>query len=378
MNENERHRWMTWLDWYVHYCADPVRALFRAKGLKMTLTSDGSPNIIAAFGAAITLNILEYSVDPEAHARGEGGFKSAYDDVLLGGCILPFLQGFVPAYYRVEDLVTGPGLGLILSRETADMLSNAAPPAADPWRLRIFGAKPEGAALGGVYVDIPHGALRLGNSLEVRALFATPWRTILDEADPAAKVTQTGAVLLAAVITPLGSEQPKGLVLAAVDEDDQVRIVGLPDHELAGFLSADPEELGEASRADAAELFNLFYERTVGFFRLVLAYHHYGPTEAHRKVGLTSPAKFVRNGNRPRAGESIFAMVRLTAPAGRLGRQSQAENNAGWVLNVRQDVAGHFKLQPHGPGMTQRRLIWIESYSRGPEDAPSKPRAVRV
>ena len=98
-------------------------------------------------------------------------------------------------------------------------------------------------------------------------MFATPWRTILDEADPAAKVTQTGAVLLAAVITPLGSEQPKGLVLAAVDEDDQVRIVGLPDHELAGFLSADPEELGEASRADAAELFNLFYERTVGFFR---------------------------------------------------------------------------------------------------------------
>jgi hypothetical protein len=202
---------------------------------------------------------------------------------------IAFLQGFVPASYRVEDLVTGPGLGLILSRETADMLSNAAPPAADPWRLRIFGAMPEGAALGGVYVDIPHGALRLGNSLEVRALFATPWRTIVDEADPAGKVTQTGAVLLAAVITTLGSEQPKGLVLAVVDEDDRVRTVGLPDHELAGFLSADPEELGEASRADATEIFNLFYERTAGFFRLVLAYNHYGPTEARRKVGLTSP-----------------------------------------------------------------------------------------
>jgi hypothetical protein len=369
---------MTWLDWHVHQCANAVRAEFRAKGVKMTRTSDGSPNIVAAFGTLLTLNILEYSADPEAHARCTGGATNAYESVLLSGCVLPFLQGFIPASDRVEKLVSGPGLGLILSRETADMLANAAPPAADPWRQRIFGTKPEGAALGAVYVDIPHGALRLGNSLELRALFATPWRALADEADPNSKVIQTGAVLLAAVITALGSEHPKGLLLAVVGEDDRVRIVERPNHRLAGFLAADAEELGEASHANAMELYNLFYERTVDFFRLVLAYHHYGPMEGRGKVGVTSPAKFVRNGNRPRAGESIFAMVRLAAPASRLGRTPQAGINAGWVLTVHQDVAGHFKLQAHGPGLTQRRLIWIESYSRGPEDAPSKPRAVRV
>jgi hypothetical protein len=70
---------MTWLDWYVHSCASSVRALFGSKGVKMTRTSDGSPNIIAAFGTILTLNILQYSADPEAHARREGGPKNAYE-----------------------------------------------------------------------------------------------------------------------------------------------------------------------------------------------------------------------------------------------------------------------------------------------------------
>ena len=126
------------------------------------------------------------------------------------------------------------------------------------------------------------------------------------------------------------------------------------------------------------ELFNLVYERTAGFFRLVLAYHRYGPVEVRSEVGVTSAAKFVRNQNTPRKGESIFAMVRLAAPSDRLGRLPPKDFNAGWVLTTRQEVAGHFKLQAHGPGMTLRKLIWVENYSRGPQDAPLRPRAVRV
>ena len=119
-------------------------------------------------------------------------------------------------------------------------------------------------------------------------------------------------------------------------------------------------------------------ERTVGFFRLMLAYHRYGPTEARSRVGITSPSRFVRNGNRPRAGESIFALVRLAAPVGRHGREPKADNSAGWVLNVRQEVAGHFKLQPYGPQQSLRRLIWVDGYERGPDDAPTKARAFVV
>ena len=122
---------MTWLDWYVRDRTDSVRALFRAKGWAMTRTSDGAANVLAAFGAATSMNVLEYSADPAAHAARQGDTKEAYEGVLLSGCLLPFLNGFIPVDRRVEKLVTGPGLGLILSRETADMLADAAPLAAD-------------------------------------------------------------------------------------------------------------------------------------------------------------------------------------------------------------------------------------------------------
>lgn len=38
-------------------------------------------------------------------------------------------------------------------------------------------------------------------------------------------------------------------------------------------------------------------------------------------------------------------------------------------------VRGHWKRQPCGPGRTERRVIWIEPYPRGPEDAPINLRA---
>jgi hypothetical protein len=33
-------------------------------------------------------------------------------------------------------------------------------------------------------------------------------------------------------------------------------------------------------------------------------------------------------------------------------------------------VSGHYKMQPHGPQNSLRKLIWREPYWRGPEDAP--------
>lgn len=33
-------------------------------------------------------------------------------------------------------------------------------------------------------------------------------------------------------------------------------------------------------------------------------------------------------------------------------------------------VQGHWRWQPHGPGRTQRKLIWVRPHIKGPEDAP--------
>lgn len=39
-------------------------------------------------------------------------------------------------------------------------------------------------------------------------------------------------------------------------------------------------------------------------------------------------------------------------------------------VSVRIVVAGHWKHQPYGPGLSLRKVIWVEPYWRGPEDAP--------
>jgi hypothetical protein len=39
-------------------------------------------------------------------------------------------------------------------------------------------------------------------------------------------------------------------------------------------------------------------------------------------------------------------------------------------INVQSLVCGHFKMQPHGPKNTLRKLIWRQPFWRGPEDAP--------
>jgi hypothetical protein len=53
-------------------------------------------------------------------------------------------------------------------------------------------------------------------------------------------------------------------------------------------------------------------------------------------------------------------------------REHVAAFTAGKVLeiSVQSFVAGHYKMQPHGPRNALRKLIWLEPYWRGPEEAP--------
>ena len=84
------------------------------------------------------------------------------------------------------------------------MLADAAPPATDPWRRRVFGVQPEGSDSAASISTFLDGALRLGGDLQLRALFATPGRTVEDDTSANHSVLQTGTVLVAAVITAKG------------------------------------------------------------------------------------------------------------------------------------------------------------------------------
>ncbi len=48
------------------------------------------------------------------------------------------------------------------------------------------------------------------------------------------------------------------------------------------------------------------------------------------------------------------------------------------VPHVRTLVMGHYRNQPHGPGRSERKVIWIQPHWRGPEDAPLAVRPHRV
>lgn len=48
------------------------------------------------------------------------------------------------------------------------------------------------------------------------------------------------------------------------------------------------------------------------------------------------------------------------------GQQPKRTYSVRWV------VRGHWRLQPCGPGRTPRRLVFINPYLTGPENAPLK------
>lgn len=86
-------------------------------------------------------------------------------------------------------------------------------------------------------------------------------------------------------------------------------------------------------------------------------------TPGMRKPSFTGP----RKGTDPmvtlhKVGKPVVVDVRL-AIRSYLG-------GTGEKVTVRTLVAGHWKRQPHGPGMSQRRWQRIDCYWRGPDEAP--------
>ena len=126
-------------------------------------------------------------------------------------------------------------------------------------------------------------------------------------------------------------------------------------------------------------LFDPLTEASLGyragtFLRLVLAYYFFAPVEVREMIAAT-PTERLRGG-KPRKDETLFALTRLR-PTALTGRPKDTIPGS-WSLTSRQEVAGHFKLQPHGPGGSLRKLIWVAGYDRGPENAPVKPKAYKI
>jgi hypothetical protein len=355
---------LTWLDWYVRSC---LQAPSAAAEIRMQMRL-GATDPLMAFAEHCEAMVRDFATDRDAFAKRIGDPKTAEEMGLRLMLLRPFMHGFASSETR-RTAPPGPPLGLLLTRETAALLADADPPNED-WRRRAFGSGSGQDGLGGIYVDVPHGALLVGQNLQVRAIFALPQQQVgADE-----QLYWTGGVLIFGLVTPAGSEHEAGSVFAAVEPDGNLSLVVLdPDVILGGIYEGD----AVFDQATWAKVYQRVMEHSSRFLRMALAFHRYGPPEARQPLGRTPPDRAAANSLKPKKGESLFAVTRLSAPAGRLGRPPRT-TTTGWNLAARQEVSGHFKLQPHGPAGSLRKLIWVEGYARGPDDAPRKPRAVRV
>ena len=276
--------------------------------------------------------------------------------------LMPFIRDFFPAGVTWTPTkapeVTRP-LGLLLTRSTANLLSNASVSNIpdETWRSAL--------GLGrAVYVDVPHGAILLdvgvghSDKLQLRGIFAAPFLPL----------DMPEHTLFIAQMTDRGSERGRGRVGGLLCPGGQILRFGSArtGQTATDWTLRPPFVHSETEKA--------MLGRAGTFLRLVLAYHFFGPSEARESVAAT-PTERLKSG-KPRKDESLFAFTRLHH-SDAVGR-SRETIQSSWSLTSRQEVAGHFKLQPHGPQHSLRRLIWVDGYERGPDDAPVKPRAYVV
>jgi hypothetical protein len=116
-----------------------------------------------------------------------------------------------------------------------------------------------------------------------------------------------------------------------------------------GFLQTNSTEGQGSDSLEAEDLYPLILERGVRFLRLILAFYRYGPAEARTAINKTPAAVVLKNNNRPRKRESIFALVQLAAPSNRLGRPPR-QGAGGWLLTriIRE-------------ADSERRMLWSSS-----------------
>lgn len=334
---------LTWLDWY-------CRNFSRDADERMRRLWGNEPRLLS----------LMLTIE-RARAGGFDAVSSSYDPsgfTFWMRCFLPFVAPYAPPEADpVPENIAHP-LGLILTKPTAEMLGGAKPP---PVTLRDIVPN----AHDPVYVDLPHGAFRIADDLQLRAILAK--RTNLSSAPGAPFEPMT---VVTSVVSERGSDRP-------IAEYYFKSTDGGSDYVDVFCLPGSTRPIGWSETAlDAATVTELC-RRTDAILKLALCYYYFSPREMREPVHSTPSTIVERRNGFPKKNESLFSMTRLHAAPNRLGRPVP-QGSAGWSLTDRQDVTGHFKLQAFGPQWSERRMIWIDAYERGPADAPRRPKGVTI
>lgn len=91
-------------------------------------------------------------------------------------------------------------------------------------------------------------------------------------------------------------------------------------------------------------------------------------------VQVVSKSARKRSKGRPSPSISVLDIKRGASNVRYIGAGRQVEHDHRW------EVRGHWRNQPHGPGRSERRMQWIDSFVCGPDDKPlvKKPKVYKV
>jgi len=90
------------------------------------------------------------------------------------------------------------------------------------------------------------------------------------------------------------------------------------------------------------------------------------PRKELDRMRVTTARRYLRRGE-----YSLFSVTELHPPPDRFGR-AEGSREQGWSLQHRIAVRGHFRMVPHGPRNSLRRLHWIDLYYKGPDGGLEK------
>lgn len=224
-----------------------------------------------------------------------------------------------------------------LNADLVALLSHAKAPNTNEWLSAISHAT--------WYIDLPHKALMLNDRLQVRAIFTQPTRN------------------------------DRHIFLCVLTEPNKNAIVD----RLAWMLEKKTEApLADTYATDTATV----RENVENFVKLLVLYESIAEKTERvplPRVTISDLAKLKeKKAVAKQKTHTLFSVVDLRSPPNRFGRTNAPSLQQAWRLDRRITVRGHFRWQAYGEKMSKRKLIWIDSYERGPQDAPTPTTIVRL
>lgn len=119
---------------------------------------------------------------------------------------------------------------------------------------------------------------------------------------------------------------------------------------------------------------NLLYPILAMWYRMTLP--RFAAMSTSRPT--TAQAKRARNTGRPLQELDVTLVDIATRPKKPFASSGEPGATAGRTLDYRQEVSGFWRMQHYGPERSLRKKIWVDSYERGPEDAPKRPKKTTV